>query len=263
MTANTINSYRLGIEELAMVLNLAGSPEAAKQLLIQNFGEMNEDEERGRLLAASHSLMAKGLVKVNNDLTILDKKYAEFVQSIFANEFYIRFSKNLPEAEEILIHYFQDERIISHQVTSGVVHELNPVTDFDKVVRSGIEFFELDSTEDFDSFEVDVAYSLLETIKAEAVTQPDKIVSEIDSIGVPEPTCHLLAEDLIQPAYYGSVMRLEIVEEELRSDRGFLILRGKKRCWLFRILSSEDNQTIARVKAGTHDTFIMEVQALR
>jgi hypothetical protein len=257
----TENHYRLGIEELAVALSLAGSPESAKGLLVANFGELDENEERGRLLAAHHSLMARGLLTLKGQDPQLEEKFKRTVSFIIKNDYFLQFNKGAGEIEDIRSYYYRKDKIIDHQIESGVIHALSQVGQREEIISSGIDYFGLQKLDSFDCPEVDIPQAQLEDVKTVAGTKPEETPAFLGSLGFDSSTSELLAEDFIDPQQRGSVMRVENQGGELRSDRGFLVMIGKRRGWLFRIFINKD-ETFVRILPGVPEVFSKELKAI-
>jgi len=257
-------SFRLSAEELAMALNLAGRPDMAKGLLVSHFGEIDEKEMRSRLLAASHSLMSKGLLSVEPEKgePRLDGALVNAVSPLIQADFTIRYSRVQKDAEQHLAYQIRGETIVEHQVRDGVVHLLSQVSGQEEVVERGISFLGLRESDPFACSEAEIAPQALEEAKRRAQTQPETVAAWLRDIGVSESTSNLLSEDLQHTEYRGSVLRIEYqADGGPSSDYGFLVLRGPRRLWLFRLLA-RGAQPAVRIRPGTEQNFEQEVRLL-
>ncbi|RME60530.1 hypothetical protein D6779_02045 [Candidatus Parcubacteria bacterium] len=255
--------YQLGLEELAMSVSLAGSPQAAKGMLVANLGELDTNEEHGRLMAANHSLMAKGLLVIEDDGPRLQPDFEKAISVLTQYDYTLRFSIGSGASEEILAFYAKDNHIVKHENRQGVVHILSFASGIEQIVEDGAAFFHINeqAVTGQNGLELEVRYSVLEEARQVAATTPRRLTNFLEVSGVPRKIATMLAEDLIRPEYRGSVMRVELVENRMVSDYGFLVLKGQQRAWFFPIVARK-NEPYARIVAGTKQSFKREIQVL-
>ena len=103
---------RLGIEELCLALSLMDEPEVAKGLLYVTFDEISPDEERGRLLAAGHSLMSRDLLCVKNGRSYLADEFRELVSILVDSDFSIHCNRKVAGFEFTLAYYVKDKMVL-------------------------------------------------------------------------------------------------------------------------------------------------------
>lgn len=256
-----MNKYTvsLALEELAVALGLAGSPETAKGLLLSNYAEMNSDEERGRLLAANHSLMARNLLTLKEEPS-LDKNLTQVIRFIFQNDFILRLSKGSGETEQLHTFYFRKAQIVGHEIDRGVVHHLSSGLSPDDFIAKSLNFYDLSRAKSKQPGVV-IPYKVLEEARAAAPSGPARILAILEKAGITTSVSTPLTEDFTQPSYRGSVMRVDYEKNKLVSNRGFLVLRGKARTWLFTIFE-KDKEPYVKVFIGTSDVFQQELRAL-
>lgn len=224
----------LGLEELAVVLNLMGYPEVAKGALFGQLGEINVDEERGRLLAANNSLLARDLLYLQGDQIRMKSEYAQLLGFLVTNDFAVRGTvRRKGTAEEHLTYYMRDGRAVEHHITHVAVHAFRKVTQVEaneallaSLVPAGATPFESTSFT-IDERQLDQAGSLTRN-EGEA-----SAIAFLCGLNVPEDASVLLADDLRRQNFRSAAMRVRMnMSEGLDADQGYLVLGGESgRAW--------------------------------
>ena len=74
-------------------------------------------------------------------------------------------------------------------------------------------------------------------------------------------TARLLGADINHPTFNGTALRVERELNRLKSDKGFLVLKGEKRLWLFS-LSVKNSQVYTTIQPFTAELFNAEISKL-
>ena len=248
------NEYaiRLGLEELAVSLSLVGRPEAAKGFLLSHLGELNEDEERGRLLAAHHSLLAKNILYMEGERPRIKSEFSHILRPLVQSDFFLRCSRKADgEPEQVLSFYFRDGYIVSHAIEHGVVHELAETDAEDEVIADVLAFFDAEETKRFDVSGGKLTREQVEEVRKRAQESSESADQYLAELNVPNDTRELFVRDLREPLYRGSAMRVITTDEELLANEGFLLLRSRSgRMWHMQIIV-EDEQPFVTLQAAT------------
>lgn len=252
---------RLSVEEVAFVLSAVDHPEMAHDLMVAQLGDMEEKEARARLLAAGHSLVSRGWLDVNESgETSLNERLSRLGHILVHTDFSIRYTRSYRPVELTLAFHFEGDDIFAHTIEQGVAHHINQVQNEKQVIEDGLSFFALDQVSPFTCPQVEVPYDILEQIKDKE--DFSSILKPLEKLGVPEETRTLLAEDLHEVQYRGSVLRVEYGEDNVpKSDEGLLVLRGPERLWLLRPFD-RDGERYVTLLPGIEETFRQEVSAL-
>jgi len=88
--------FVLTTEELSLSFSLLGQPEAGRSLMVTQLGEMSEAEARARLMAAGHSLIARGGMALGPEGPVLNEDLARAVGLLLQADFSIRYSRATP-----------------------------------------------------------------------------------------------------------------------------------------------------------------------
>lgn len=254
VTRTTFASLSLGLEELVVLLGLLGYSEVAKGLLVSHLGEVDSNEERGRLMAANHSLMAKNILYLENDSIRMVPEYARLLGALIANDFAVRTSvRVLGETEHTLTYYVRNEQLIEHRITHGVVHTFQDVASIDDALSALLAFLEVDGIQPFQISPFVITREKWELAQAKINDESDAAVDHLREQQVPEESAALLAEDLQQQVMRGAAMQLKVdFTSGLVADAGYLILKGASgRVWLLEIKEAADEARLLIQSATT------------
>ena len=87
------SDFVLSVEEVSLVISIVGRPEVAHGLMAAQLGDMQEEEARARLLAAGHSLMARGWLTMDSQATMrLADPLARIARILSRADFSVRYS---------------------------------------------------------------------------------------------------------------------------------------------------------------------------
>lgn len=254
-----MTEFILSTEELALLLSIIGRPEAGQTLMAAQLGKTTEAEARARLLAASHSLMARGLLALGPEGPILESPLAHTIECLSQPNFSIRYSRSTQEAELALIYHFRQNAILEHRLEQGVAHHLAEVPGASAVIQGGLLFFGLPQAQPFTAALIRIPYQTLIDLKDEE--DPAVVEESLRKAGVAEEARPLLAEDLAHPRYRGSALQVRYDPQgKPYSEKGFLLLHGPQRLWLISLEIREP--TAAVLKPATVQAFHQAVTAL-
>lgn len=253
--------FRLSAEEVALALNLVGQPEIGHSTMIAQLGPLSQEDARARLLAAGHSLMARGLLTMNAEGSLfLEETLARVARVLSHADFTIRYSRSHQNMDLSLSYHFSKGAIFEHQIEKGVVHHITARQSANDVIKGGLMFLEISQTRPFTCPVVELPNDLLDEIKDDPA--PTIIQRRLEHARVPAETCDMLTKDLSNTQYRGSILRVEYDENSTpTSDRGLLVLRGPERLWLLRP-SVQEGKRYVTLLPGTEQTLRQEVTAI-
>lgn len=257
--ADTSDKVRIGVEELAMAISLVGRAEIAKGLLYSAFGELAPDEERGRLLAAGHSLMARGLLAVQDGESRLEERLKHMVEVIAGPDKVMNYNLTDGKKDHTLAYYVKGKEVIEQSVQQGVIYTLGITHGSAPVVDGGLGFFGIAPKEGERFPEAIVPMSVLDRARGASNGALSAIFQEA---GVPEPVAQSLAADFGHTEARGAAMLIQAIGQgQLTSDEGVLLMKSAKRTWLFPIFL-QDGTPHARLVVGSAQTFRHEIERL-
>lgn len=252
--------WRLSVEEVAAILSTVSQPEMAHDLMMAQLGDMSREEAHARLLAASHSLLARGYLNVNESGELSLSADMSRVAGILTHpDFSIRYTRSHQPFELTLAFHFSGSEIYAHSLENGILHHLTLVERQESVTERGLTFFALDEIDPFTCPKVEMPYAIIEQIKDE--DSLSVILKTLEGTQVPQETRTPFAEDVHQVQYRGSILRVEYEDSKPQSDEGLLVLRGTDRLWLLRLFVRNGNRYVTLLP-GTEQAFRQEVIAL-
>lgn len=260
------NAFDLSIEELAYAMGVLGGSEVATGYLMALLGERPQREMQGRLLAASHGLVARGYLDfdpVTGDKR-LSPDLARTVGVLIQHDFLLRCTRAAAGQEKIVSFYIHGDQCVEHRLDKAVVAHVETLPDRGEIVHRSAAFFDLLSedhpVEGVQSVGI-ISATLFEKIGQSSLNaDARRIATQLTDGGLPADVSRAMAADLSDLAYRGSVMKVKTQEGALVSDAAFLIFKGPHGYWILEVVADEPPNL--RVFAGRLDQFHRSIQAL-
>ena len=235
-----LTAYEISAEEVALAMSVAGYPGNANSLLEATFGDLSEDERRGRLKAAGASLAARRLLTIEGEQPpTLDPNLARVVSILHAPAFSLKYDRGSPGALDTIAYHFErrDGTVIEQTIREGVVHRLAEVERSD-VVKRGVALFAIPDQASSAVPEVSIPRSVFEDARERGPLEPTIAQSLLEKEGLPPEHAHMLVEDLRDNNYQGSVLYVEYDENgQPASDHGFMMMQSDRRTWILSVES--------------------------
>jgi len=226
-------------------MGVLGGVDIATGFLLALLGERPRLETEGRLLAASHALLARELLKL--DLTSGEKHLEDRFQSLIIpllhNQFSLRCSRIQKGYEEIQSYYFTEGLVVNHSLHQEVVSGLRSLAGRDEVLAECLNYFSLPkSTAEGKELSAGIIGEIsAEDLDAARNHLPElslaQITSQLISAGLSEAYAEPFAVSLQTGDWRGSINRIETVGKQAISKHGFLILHSLSTSWLLNIVS--------------------------
>jgi len=234
-TNSSTPELHLSLEEVVVLLNLMGHTLLARETLHAITGPISADEERGRLLAANRSLLARGAFQPTDDGMQIDPTYTSLLTPLADNRFVVRCAAREPDRpEEVATFYVQDDLVVEQRIEYELAHTLREVTSADAsaICKS---LLDLNRPTTFQATAFNLTDEQLEEARRLAVDGTEEAGNFLRGLELDDDTIALFVDDLFHQRRRGSVVRLEIdTNAETVRDSGFLWLRGRSgRGWLF------------------------------
>jgi hypothetical protein len=255
-------SFRLAVDEVAMALTQVGEADLARDLLLAGAGgTLTGDTAQGRLLAAGHSLMARGLLEVDADGSVrLDETLARVLRPLAKADFSIRVSCSYGSGELARSYHFAGPCVISQEVDRDIIYTLAEFLSRDAALASCVEFFDTEDTAPFAADPVTLPMEVLDEIQETA--DPEAVHARLATAGMPESVRAMFVPDFQGVVFRGGILRVDFGSGDgPASNRGALILRGPQRLWVMRILPEGDTARLL-VMAGGKESLRNEILAL-
>ena len=262
MSTSQISRISLSTDEMALVYSLLNMPTSGKALLYEAYGNIPAPKIEEKLVTASHSLMARDLVKISEKGTVVLNEVLEnfFIPLIqFTNM--VQIIVNIHEKKDIITatDYYLGKNgfFTSHEIDMGVVHRL-----FHGEVSALAEFILGRMT-----FPEDIAKDIKSAL---AQNKPvlkmsnypqlegmgmEKAAVTLTSYGIDPLISQALSKDICSPVRRGSFVMAGVTSETLKkkdfskTGTGFFWLTGEKSSWIM-AFDRGDQETTAVILPG-------------
>ena len=256
--------YALAVEELAYALGVLGGTDTAIGFLLAILGERPRMETEGRLLAASHALVARGLLDFDMDSgeTWLKGGLEKVIGPMITHNYSLRCSKATEAEEEVITFYAGDSRFIKHYLHHGVVSVIEEVPEQDAVKQDLSEFFEIPTNDVVGEPIAVVPKTTIDSIRQGPLSQSESEAQQaLIQCGAAESDAAAIIQDLKHSAYRGSIVKLKLEDEQTVSDKGFLLLKGETRGWIL-VINVDDETTMLSVYPASTAAFQQQLALL-
>lgn len=255
--------YELSIEEVAYAMGVLGGTEVATGFLLALLGERPRLEIEGRLLAASHALVARGYLDFNPDTgeKWLEQDLKTTIEPMVKNDYSLRCSKATESGEEVITFFVASDMLIKHHLQRSVVSVIETLPDWKVAVGELVSFFELSRKDAENDLIATVPGSLFDLLRLDALLESARdAMAALMKHGVSESEADTLLNDLQNSVYRGSIVKLGSKEERTASDKGLLLLKGRNRPWLFVI--GYGGSPMMSIYSASIETFKQQFESL-
>jgi len=264
----------LGSEELAMALGLINRPDLGAGLLASVHGEYTDVQLHAFQSAAAHSLVARELCQFTDKNTLLMAPFLE--QAVFPlARFNYLVKVNLAHKEaqqDALVHILGGRIFTAHFVLKQFIHHLEHGT-FSQLPNYlasifgdlGIAPDQPESSEEGQPIAREISLALLMRLQENGAT-PDQAAMLLAESGWPVESSQLLAEDLANQLYRGTLLRIDASEgmaaEALKQapQRLQLVLKSPERSWLFEFMTT-NAQAVGSARTVNRSVFLKALSA--
>jgi hypothetical protein len=264
-----IERFSLGAEELALGLGLINRPDLGREVLIATHRNLDEERADALLTSASHSLLARGLCDISvKGQPVLDNRLEMALLPLGRYDYLFNVSV-VHEGEQLntTLYVQKGKRFTSRYARGGVVQVLEHGSY--KVLPDYLT----DMLGAMVASEKISPITIEKPAKLNLLTQSLKLGKDVAGIeklfeddGWPADQARTLAEDLANQIVRGTILRID-ASSDVQAEkfvemprRSLLLLRGKKRTWVFEFSSAEDNAE-GTGKIASKETFDATVAA--
>ena len=244
--------YRLGIEEIAYATGVLGGNEAAALYLRSHLEDRPPLELNGRLLAASHALVARGLLDfdMESGAKRLEPEFAVLIETLARARCSLRVSRRSRTAQAIMGMTFGDGAVVDHRIERAVVGTLELLPAQEAAVERIRTFLGLNATGSPDTqpnhpaatFPAELLSGLERT---DPVPSGKRVETLMAAAGLSPAMARDFAEDVAGWTLRGSLLQLAPVASQaalqIETKRGALVLCGSSRQWLVELAAPEAN----------------------
>lgn len=239
-----MGAYRLAVDEIALVLAQLGDHDRSRALLLLDAEQPNADVLRGRLLAAGHTLIARGLLDVDAvGAVTIDPGLADAVRLVGRPGCSVRADRSAGEDTGGLTFHFGSGGVaLRHTTDRGVVHELEPLTPAEAAAALDA-FLRLPAPGVFESEGFELPSEALDALQQHITIEA--LEAALADYGVPAGPRQLFAADFRDVDYRAGVTRIDYdADASPRSDEGMLLLRGPARLWVANIVPAGESSVL-------------------
>jgi hypothetical protein len=259
------HTYWLSIEEVAYALGLLGGPETAATYLQNLLGERPADEINGRLLAASHALVARGLLTFDMETTAkeLDADFGRVIEDLARAQCVLSLTQRTAQARTAADLYFHGEKVIEHRIDRAVVAELEPLPGRAHATARILDFFGVESGAD------DAHNAAVATFSAALLSQVKRsdahvLAALLQAEGVGPSLATQFANDVAATISRGSILQTRPLVMEgaprIEVQAGVLLMRSTARSWLVHM--AQPNPALAQLYPLSAETLRFAVEEL-
>lgn len=253
----------ISLEELALLLNLMGYPIVAKGFLVSQLGNIAAEEERGRLMAANHTLLAKDIITLEEGQLHIAAPYSELLDLLPNNDYAVRcILVSQGDTQRMLTYYIRGEQIVEQQIAFGVVHSLRTISSLDEVSEAIYSLLEIHTLQGMDHVTEYLSQAELEGLTT-VYTDMTAASNRLQKLGWAKETADYFAQDNFEQRRRAGLLRVVMNPEQSKpSERGYMLLTGSSgRAWLM-ILNDADGGSPLIVQPATNDLVRRETMIL-
>lgn len=254
-------TLRISSEELALALSLSEHQSLAHDFLVSSFGSgLNQDEIRGKLTAASHTLLSQRLISIAADTTIsLSPLLQEVVGVMTAATRTIRLSRSSASEQRMLSYHSTSKGMYEHWIENGVTHVITLV-EKQGIIEACPIFFELTMYVQTAEASGQIPNTLIRhALRLSNPAEAERLLSAVD---VSDTIRKQISEDLTQTVSIGDVLDIRYTENGAPvADQGLMLIFGRTRFWLLRP-TKQDDELWLTILPGTGAALQDEVQKL-
>lgn len=244
-----LKSFSLSIEEVAFALAAAGDSDGAAGFLQSLVGNLSPDQLSGRLTAASHSLLARGILTIDlsNQQSSMSTDLARIV-SVFTNATSsIRCTKTVNAGEMTVTYFFDRDGCLEYVVEQGVVSHLTLFDAHTDVLSRIIDFVECRKSGRAQVWGK-VSGESLQIMRRMASERDETRLKQHIQQRLDHAAVDALATSMLDgQAIWGAVLLLTTTSTspEIEANKGIFYLNTRDTTWLFDATGNDAMLTVA------------------
>lgn len=252
--------FSLSVDEIGLSFSLISQSDVGRSILMNTYGDISRESIEDKLISASHSLLARGAVKISSTgAVVLDEsielalfplvKYKNLIQVLLTGS-----NDKVPEIVNVYIG--ENGTFTSVRINMGVVYELfhSRVDDIPGLIYKLLDLPVPDKKiKDIGDQPVHVKMSGL--VELMSGPQADMNIN-LRKLGVVDDWAIEFQSDLKTPKKRGSVVITNVTSDNAEQNNnaetgaGFLYLSGRYQTWVF-VFEKADEQSQAQLMIGT------------
>lgn len=255
-----VEEYHLSVEELALCFSLINRPDIAGAMMKETFDQLTDEGLCERLVAASHSLLARQLATLNGqNIPLLDERLQWSLLPFMQHRAIGELAVSTGEAPRVIRMYFEGSRSFSaHHVEHGVIHHIfhGNQTQFIRWLVTQLPTLPpgTSSAASLGKIKINKLGMLMEVKPAQA----EQFLKEA---GVGDLTAHALAQDINGAQRISLVFTRVTERKKEQTAGGMLLLLGKQHNWFFPCAEFKE-ESLADIHQGGMEKLIALLQEL-
>jgi hypothetical protein len=242
------STYRIGVEEFIAAIAVSGRADAAKGVLVNTYGKISAEEERGRMMTAQHSLLARGLMAVTEGVSRLEPAFQKVMDVFFSSKTVIRTGKTGAYTENVLNYYQTGDGWLEHSNSDGVVHQFTMPIQVNEIEEMVTHFLSPVCGPVPLPVKLVLPSNLLTELNPGQRRSFDAVLEYCETTQDESPELRWLAEDFSKGPWRGSTIFVRGNGPESILTSGFLWLQGTERLWaIYSKRQNEDSVLLAEL----------------
>lgn len=234
-----MTTFALSIEEVAFAMGYLGGVETAAGFLTAITGKLPTDELTGRITAASHSLLARGLLILDSisARASLDPVLSQTIEPMLKGENSLRMSTTSNDIENTTTFFLDGVTPVRHRLIQEVVSQITLLDAIEAVATEIAETVcHAVPDEPIDSVSIGtVQVDALRQVRLKTATVPASELIALLQNHLPKTAVARMVSDMSDAkAMWGTVLRLEAGNDgAVEANKGFFTVVVSDHGWLF------------------------------
>ena len=251
-TANTGRDFVLSVEEIVFLMGYVGGVEAAAGYLTAILGQLPAEELMGRITAASHSLLSRGLLTVDTANTItLNPVLDQCIHAIVNGEDTIRYSTMAAGVEKTVTFFLSGTSPVRHELEQDVVSHVQLLKSNEELVEQLFELVQ-DDRPIINNGSTPVGVIGAEQLRQARLTSDSSSVAELAAElrqKLPGSVAEAVAVTMKNSStQWGTVMRLEPGPGEVvEANKAFFTATEQTGGWVFDLTANSNWADVYRL----------------
>lgn len=233
-----MTTFNLSVEEMAYIFGFLGGSEVAAGFLNATVGQLSPTDLTARLTAASHSLLARELLKLDlgTGQQTMDENLSGALKLVLTNGRNVRCTRLANGTEETTTYFLAEGKAVEHTLWQAVCSRIEILAPTDVPARVAA-FVQATASDTPTTPLGQVAGSVLQQVRKQAGALPVAQMAEtLTAAGLAPALATELATALSTPQMvWGTILLVELAAAEAQfvSNAGLFYALQDKQGWLF------------------------------
>ena len=247
----------VSLEEMAYLLEAAQEGQGGG-FLRATLGKLGEEEMRGRLVSAAHSLLARQLLRIESEKIRVVPALQTLLLHLLHSNYTLRIGKTEKGEERLRTYFFSGQDVVEESVDQGVVVCLRKV-DREHILPRTASFLSSSPLQCAHwSTSVPIPVESLESGRAIAEEGREQEAQELFvEAGVASDIAQGLANALSNAQWRASIVSMRSIGPQIVADRVLLLLQSST-LWAFQVIASENIAHLIPCQGKTLEQILSE-----